>query len=117
MLKFNEIIKLLSNDKIAFKKHSVFRMHQRNIAVDEVKEALLKGEIIEEYPTDRPFPSALVLGFSGKKRPIHAVVSIDQKNEMIWVITVYIPSEKDWGKEYKIRGEKNEMPVMQRKHD
>jgi len=52
------IRRLAEKDKIALKKHSAFRMHQRGISIDEVKEALTNGEIIEEYPEDYPFQAS-----------------------------------------------------------
>jgi hypothetical protein len=43
-----KVIKALARkDRIAFKKHSILRMHERRIFADEVKEALISGEIIE----------------------------------------------------------------------
>jgi hypothetical protein len=61
------------NDRIAFKKHSILRMHQRHIFADEVKDVLITGKIIESYLEDRPLPSYLVLGYTVKQRAIHAV--------------------------------------------
>ena len=99
-----EIIHSLSSaDKIALKRHSILRMRQRRISADEVKEALISCKLIEDYPTDRPLPSGLVLGFTGKGRSIHAVVAIDEKEPMLWVITVYEPSLADWKEGFERR--------------
>jgi len=46
---------LAERDRIALKKHSLLRMHQRRMAVDEVREALTNGEVIETYEKDKPF--------------------------------------------------------------
>jgi len=43
--------------------HARIRMFQRNISTDDIKEAIMRGEMIEEYVEDEPCPSALVLGF------------------------------------------------------
>jgi hypothetical protein len=40
-------------------------MFQRGISMEGVKLALTTGEIIEEYPDDKPYPSRLVLGWCG----------------------------------------------------
>ena len=45
------------------------------ISEEEVREAVLSGQIIKEYPEDRPHPSILVLGFTRNRRPIHIVVA------------------------------------------
>ncbi|AJE03878.1 DUF4258 domain-containing protein [Geobacter pickeringii] len=87
---------LAASDKMALKRHSILRMHQRRIAVDELKEALLFCELVEGYPTDRPLPSGLVLGHTAGGRTLHAVVAIDQDEQMLWIITVYEPTPADW---------------------
>ena len=100
----NELIKKIAEkDRIAFKRHSAIRMRERGIRADEVKEALMNGEIIEDYPEDRPFPSCLVLGFADNQKPIHAVLAMDVDDRIIWVITVYSPSDEEWEHGYKRR--------------
>ncbi len=51
---------------------------ERGIGRSEVKEVLIRGEIIEEYQHDKPFPSALVFGWVGSK-PLHVVAALDPK--------------------------------------
>lgn len=84
-------------DRIAFKKHSVIRMRQRNITVDNVKWVLSEpSRIIEEYPADRPLPSGLILGHTEDGRALHVVLAVDEAEPMLWVITVYEPNLNDW---------------------
>ena len=99
-----KIIKQIAEkDRIAFKRHSILRMYERKILADEVKEVLMSGEIIENYPEDRPLPSCLVLGYASNQRPIHAVVAVDERESMLWVITVYIPSTDEWDEGFNRR--------------
>jgi hypothetical protein len=105
-LKEERIRKLAKNDRIAFKKHTALRMQQRGISSEEVKEALLNCKIIESYPKDYPFPSGLVIGYSGTKRAIHAVVVIEEEDKeegMLWVITVYEPNILEWQEGFEKR--------------
>jgi len=105
-LKEERIRKLASSDRIAFKKHTALRIRQRGISSDEVKEALQNCKIIESYPNDYPFPSGLVVGYTGKKRAIHAVVVIDDENKeegILWIITVYEPNILEWEKGFEKR--------------
>jgi len=102
-MNIDKLHSLAAEDRIALKKHTVLRMHQRAILSDEVKTALFNCEILEDYPQDYPLPSGLVLGYTDKKRPIHLVVTLDEESRMIWVITVYEPDEKEWGDDYRIR--------------
>jgi YgiT-type zinc finger domain-containing protein len=49
-------------------------MFERGLSKDLVKSAIACGEIIVEYPDDRPYPSVLVLGFPNGI-PVHAVIA------------------------------------------
>ena len=40
--------------------HSQLRLVERGITVDDIVSAIDRGEIIEEYPADYPFPSCSV---------------------------------------------------------
>jgi len=45
-------------------------MMERGISRETVKEVLLNGEIIENHPDDKPYPSALLLGWV-QSQPFH----------------------------------------------
>ena len=49
--------------RLLLRRHALERMAQRNVNVDEVRRILAAGEIIQEYPDDRPLPSRLTLGW------------------------------------------------------
>lgn len=63
----------------------------RNISRGEILEIIKRGEIVEEYPDDQPYPSCLILGFINQ-RPIHVVAGFDSEENMIYIITAYEPS-------------------------
>ncbi len=111
-LDIEKIHQLAKEDKIALKRHTVLRMHQRGITADEVKMILSGCETVETYSKDYPLPSGLFLGYTEKNRPIHAVVVLDEESEIIWVITVYEPTLAEWTEGFKERRAKNEMPIM-----
>lgn len=85
-----------------FTRHAVFKMFERNIAKDQAKTAVQKGEVIQTYPDDRPYPSKLMLYFIDN-RPLHVVVAFDSDSGNCIIITVYEPSPKLWKKDYKTR--------------
>lgn len=60
----------------------------------------MTGEVIEEYDNDRPYPSRLVLTWSGK-RPLH-VVAADNVEETI-IVTVHEPDLNEWELGFKRR--------------
>lgn len=79
--------------------HAIKRKTERKILTEDIEQAILNGEIIEEYSEDRPFPSCLIAGITDKNRPIHIVCAIA---ELVKIITVYVPGEHEWI-EYKRR--------------
>jgi Domain of unknown function (DUF4258) len=88
--------------KIIFRIHAIQRMFERTINVEDIRSVINEGETIESYPNDLPYPSRLILGWSGK-RPIHLVVADNPDEDQIIVITVYEPDASLWDAEYKRR--------------
>jgi hypothetical protein len=72
------------------------------ISDTDVRNVIQGGEIIMDYPDDKPLPSKLILGFSNG-RPIHVVLAYDAANETGYVITAYVPDENIWNNNYKSR--------------
>ena len=100
-----DIKKLASNKQIKWSGHVTQRMIQRNINRKQVIDALLCGEIIEEYQDDYPYPSYLVFALISQDKPLHVVCSIGQNN--IWIITVYKPNNIKWHSDFKTRKDVN----------
>jgi len=69
--------------------------------MDEVVSALTNGEIIEQYSSDYPFPSCLVLGHTKAGKVLHVVCG--SNGEELWLITAYIPSPSDWSEDFRQR--------------
>jgi hypothetical protein len=88
--------------KTYFRVHAVQRMFERRISAKKVLEALQSGEIIEDYSSEMPEPSHLILGLQGK-RPFHVVTSENPETNETTVITVYIPDPDKWNKDFKDR--------------
>ena len=82
--------------------HSRKRFAERGISIDDIRYAFKTGEIIEQYPEDKPFPSCLILGYSAE-RALHVVASID--DDLVYIITAYAPSPEKWEANWKKRKE------------
>jgi len=54
-----------------FSQHAVDQSIVRHISVQELREAIPVGEVIEDYPTDKYGPSCLVFGLTLARRPLH----------------------------------------------
>ncbi|MCM1335667.1 MAG: DUF4258 domain-containing protein [Eubacterium sp.] len=77
------------------------RFKERGIKLSYARNALLNGEIIEQYPSDYPYPSCLVLGFSDGAKPIHVCLGLG--DDKLWVITAYYPDINVWESDFKTR--------------
>jgi hypothetical protein len=59
-----EIREKISARLFEFSKHAVDQSIVRRITVQEIREAIAGGEIIEDYPDDKYGPSCLIFGRS-----------------------------------------------------
>jgi len=91
----------VSAGHIAWQKHALERMLKRGIARDDVKQAILAGEVIEVYPSDYPFPSCLV--FYQGQQPLHVVIAYDDAAQTTYIITAYIPDRTHFENDLKTR--------------
>ncbi len=75
--------------RIQWHAHALARLLERGISRREILSAILRGEVIESYATDRPYPSCLIFGTDIE--PVHVVVAIDPVARIGHVITAYRP--------------------------
>jgi len=88
--------------KLIIRAHALQRMFERNIFVEDVRGVVDAGEIIKAYPDDTPYPSRLLLGWSGV-RPLHVVAADNPANSETIVITAYEPDPSQWESDFKRR--------------
>jgi hypothetical protein len=89
------------SDEFEFTKHAVDQTILREISVREIRDAVGKSEIIEDYPDDKYYPSCLLLGFTKSNRPLHIHCSYPTR-DLVKIVTVYDPDPARWI-DYKIR--------------
>ncbi len=73
--------------------HAVKQMIKRSITRSEIEEAVINGEIIEEYPDDKYSPSCLIYGRTKTEKDLHVQLSLPPS---IIVITTYDPDPEEW---------------------
>lgn len=88
--------------KLIYRQHAIQRMFERGISEAEVSAALAGGRVIEDYPTDAPYPSRLWLGHAQDK-PLHVVAADNQQQNERIIITVYQPDPAQWGPDFATR--------------
>lgn len=81
--------------RIIFRIHALQRMFMRQISDENVRYVIDKGEVIENYPDDTPYPSKLLLGWIGS-RPLHVVVAESSEQMEKIIITAYEPNTDQW---------------------
>lgn len=69
--------------------------------MDDIISGIENGEIVKQYPDDKPLPSCLVLGISVKLQFIHMIVSSD--SDFIYLITAYFPDPDIWENNFRVR--------------
>ncbi|MCS6902796.1 MAG: DUF4258 domain-containing protein [Candidatus Bipolaricaulota bacterium] len=74
--------------------HADEERRNEGLRIAEVEEALLHGQILEDYPNDPRGPSCLVYG-SSRGQPIHVVCGRNRSGWLV-LITVYIPMMPKW---------------------
>lgn len=84
--------------------HAATRSKERGISAADMEAAIANGEIIKEYPDDKPFPSCLIFGCTLEGVALHIVCSLAPVSD---IITFYFPDEKLWI-DYRARRDKDE---------
>ncbi len=100
-MNFNLIQKKIISGKFKFTVHAIEQCDERGLDIENVITALIKGEIIEDYPGDTRGHSCLVLGHYENK-PLHIVCGIHE--EELIIVTVYVPKLPKWIDEKTRRG-------------
>ena len=87
---------------IEWRKHVLQKLAERGISQQWVRDILLSGERVRDYTEDKPFPSALFLGYMSG-RPLHVVAACDETNRRAFVITAYEPSLEVFEPDYRTK--------------
>ena len=105
-VEFQDLKILVNQSKILWTEHVALRLMQREIKRADVLSCIETGKIIEQYPTDKPFPSCLILGKSVSGKDIHVICGLD-KGVICYIITAYYPNLEKWESDLKTRKEGN----------
>lgn len=84
--------------------HAFERCVERDISPEQIKNAILSGKIIEDYPEDKYGPSCLIFGLTKDGKILHVQCSMDP----VWIVTAYDPTlnPEEWDRDYKRRRKK-----------
>ncbi len=106
MIDINDLRAYYEQERVIITIHALERLRQRSIRAKDVKNCVMTGEIIEQYPDDFPFPSCLIFGKSADGKILHAVASDEGSGSRI--ITAYFPDNIKFEDDLKTRRERTE---------
>ena len=89
-------------EKLFFRLHALQRMIEREISPVRIRQALEKGEVLEDYSSEMPEPGRLVMGRQ-HGQPFHVVTSEKPEAGAVTVITVYLPDPDKWKQDGRSR--------------
>ncbi len=78
----------VASDQYVYTRHADVERQADGLTLAQVEEALLNGEILEQYDDTGRGESCLIVGFAGES-PIHVVCG--WRGDRIAIITVYTP--------------------------
>lgn len=83
-------------DRIRITNHAVEEAEDDRLLLDEILASVLSGELIEDYPRDKPYPSCLIYGRNQEGQAIHSVWAYNEDTDWAVLVTVYRPDPARW---------------------
>lgn len=80
-MEITNIINAIQADRVRITNHADEEAEADLLSFDEIYFSVLHGEIIEDYPTDKPYPSCLIYGQTFSGDPGHSVWAYNEQNE------------------------------------
>ncbi len=98
-ISIEEIRSFIQNENYEFYKHAITEAKKDGVEPEDVVYVLLTGKIIERYPRRR---RVLVYGTMVNGLPLHVVCDYSDR-DLIYIPTVYTPSDDEWIHNYQRR--------------
>ena len=95
-ISLEEIVDAIRQNRDTYHDHADEEAQADHLSFDEILVSVFGGQIIEDYPDDKPYPSCLVFGETFSRDPIHSVWAYNQENRWAVLITVYRPDPRRW---------------------
>lgn len=95
-MNIDSIFEAIRKGRIRISDHADEESEADDLTFDEIYFSVLHGEIIESYPTDKPYPSCLIFGKTFGGDPVHSVWAYNEQNRWAVLITVYRPDPTRW---------------------
>lgn len=90
------LIDTIQFDRVRVTDHADEEAQADALGLTDILYSVSRGEIIEDYPADRPYPSCLIFGNNAKQEPIHSIWAYNVDTQWAVLITVYRPDPDRW---------------------
>ena len=91
-----KITEAIGSGRVRVTDHADEEAEADRLSLDDVFTSVLGGEVIEDYPSDRPYPSCLIYWETPDKAHVHSVWAYNEVNQWAVLITVYRPDPRRW---------------------
>lgn len=91
-----DITQSIRAGRVRIADHAEEEVRADSLSYDEIETSVFNGEVIEQYPTDKPFPSCLVSGQAESGEWVHSVWAYNEGNRWVVLVTVYRPDPGRW---------------------
>ncbi len=95
-MKIDSVRDAIQRSQVRISDHADEEAEADALTFDEIYFSVLHGEIIEDYPDDKPYPSCLVYGMTFGGDPVHSVWAYNEENQWAVLVTVYRPDPDRW---------------------
>ena len=95
-MEIEDIVRALRSDRLRITDHADVEALADRLSFDEIAHSVVHGEILEDYPDDKPYPSCLIYGDTGTGDPVHSVWAYNQETAFAVLITTYRPDPDRW---------------------
>jgi hypothetical protein len=96
MIPIEAIIESIKNKKFRITDHADEEANNDRISLIEAFRTVSVGEILEQYPDDKPYPSCLIFSKLENGDPIHMVWAFNRATNSSVLITTYRPDPRKW---------------------
>lgn len=95
-MELTDIIEAIGAHHVRITDHADEEAEADRLRLEEIYFSVLHGEVIEDYPLDRPYPSCLVFGRTAGGVAVHSVWAYNSKTRWAVLITAYRPDPHRW---------------------
>jgi hypothetical protein len=82
--------------RILWRYHALMCATQRGISREQALRVIQEGEILEQQPRARPYPTCLMMHMMELNRPLYVALAHDQAGDYLHIITVHWLDPSTW---------------------